>query len=135
MALALMKKGSNTEATRLFSDLDWRRPTDMGILGFVAAWKMMITFVKSEDGDAWVTSASEAVYSAAGKLRVWIGDKKIPKVGVEKRDCKKIITFCTDLQAKLAGMDRCVQEGEKDDGYCSGGSAKEVHVLQAQESR
>ncbi|TGZ81596.1 hypothetical protein EX30DRAFT_249864 [Ascodesmis nigricans] len=128
MALALMKKGSQEEATRLFSDLDWRRPTcataSMGLLGFVAAWKTLTTFVSSESID-WANTAGEAVDRAAAKLRIWIGDKKTLKLGVAKTDCKKIIDFCNGLQKQLAG----IEANNTDDGYCSGSNTTEVAIM------
>lgn len=131
MALALMKKGSHEEATRLIGDLDWRRPScvtaSMGLLGFVAAWKTLTTFVSSESID-WINTAGESVDRAAAKLRIWIGDKKIPKAGVAKADCKKIIDFCNGLQKQLAG----IENSTGDDGYCSASSAKDVVIVPAQ---
>lgn len=117
MALALMKKGSCDQATRLFSDLDWRKQANkngLGLLGFVAAWKTLTTFV-SLDKD-WASDAGESIDHAAAMLRIWIGDKKIPKFGVSRGDCKRVIDFCNSLQRKLAGL-----EGDGDDGYVSGG--------------
>jgi hypothetical protein len=117
MALALMKKGSCDQATRLFSDLDWRKQANkngLGLLGFVAAWKTLTTFV-SLDKD-WANDAGESIDHAAAMLRIWIGDKKIPKFGVSRGDCKRVIDFCNSLQRKLAGL-----EGDGDDGYVSGG--------------
>ncbi|KAF8251207.1 hypothetical protein K440DRAFT_596424 [Wilcoxina mikolae CBS 423.85] len=118
MALALMKKGSRDQATRLFSDLDWKKQADkngLGLLGFVAAWKTLTTFV-SLDAD-WANDAGESVDGAAAMLRIWIGNKKIPKFGVSRGDCKSVIDFCYSLQSKLAGF-----EGGGDDGYVSGGT-------------
>lgn len=126
MALALMKKGSREEATRLFSDLDWRRHSSgdfragLGLLGFVASWKTLTTFVKSDEH--WAMDAGDSVEHAAAMLRVWIGNKKIPKFGVSQKDCKHIINFCHALQKKLAGLD-----GEGDDGYVSGGPDVDGH--------
>ncbi|KAF8545377.1 hypothetical protein BDD12DRAFT_800441 [Trichophaea hybrida] len=117
MALALMKKGSRDQATRLFSDLDWKKQADkngLGLLGFVAAWKTLTTFV-SLDAD-WANDAGESVDGAAAMLRIWIGDKKIPKFGISRGSCKHVIDFCNSLQRKLAGLG-----GDGDDGYVSGG--------------
>lgn len=117
MALALMKAGSREQATRLFTDLDWQRQTEkneLGLLGFVAAWKTLTAFV---DWDAdWATDAGDSVDRAAAMLRIWIGDKRIPKSGVSTRDCRHVINFCNSLQKRLAGL-----EADGDDGYVSGG--------------
>jgi hypothetical protein len=116
MALALMRNGSRDEATRLFSDLDWQRQADkngLGLLGFVAAWKTLTTFV-NWDRD-WAKDAGDSVDCAAAMLRIWIGDKKTPKFGVSRSDCNRVIDFCNSLQKKLAGL-----EGDNDDGYVSG---------------
>ena len=94
--------------------MDWRRQTGLGLLGFVAAWKTLTMFVEL-DAD-WPTDAGDSVDKAAAMLRIWIGDKKIPKSGVSTRDCKHVINFCNTLQKQLAGLG-----AEGDDGYVSGG--------------
>ena len=117
MTLALMKKGSRDQATRLFSDLDWQRQTDkngLGFLGFVAAWKTVTTFVRWDED--WATDAGESVDRAAAMLRVWIGDKRIRQLDVPRGDCKRVVDFCHKLQKKLAGF----EEADGDDGYVSG---------------
>ncbi|KAI5793203.1 hypothetical protein EDC01DRAFT_89639 [Geopyxis carbonaria] len=129
LALTLMQQGSRTEATRLFAELDWRRqsgpgPDALGLLGFVAAWKTLTTFVASDAG--WADAAPECVDRAAASLRIWIGDRRIPKAaGVARDDCKRIIGFCNALQRRLAGLD-----ADGDDGYVSGSAqaAETKHV-------
>ena len=118
MALALMRNGSRDQATRLFCDLNWKQKPNksgLGLLGFVAAWKSLNTFVGSDE--KWASDAGDNVDRAAAMLRVWIGDKRIPKFGVSRADCKRIIDYCNSLQKKLAGL-----EEEADDGYVSGSS-------------
>jgi len=122
MALALMKKGNVSEATRLFSDLDWRRQgtvaSSMGMLGFVAVWTTLTTFVQQQD---WVSQAGESVDCAAAMLRIWMGDRKIQKPGVARADCRRVIDVCNELQRKVAGMEpSCASGAVKDDGYVSG---------------
>lgn len=118
MALALMRNGARDQATRLFCDLNWKQKANkngLGLLGFVAAWKTLSTFVGRDV--AWAGNAGDSVDRTAAMLRVWIGDKKIPKFGVSRSDCKRIIDFCNSLQKRLAGL-----EGDGDDGYVSGGA-------------
>jgi hypothetical protein len=120
MALALMKKGSRSEALQLFSDLDWRHQASgnakngLGLLGFIACWKTLTYFVASDK--RWAADASDSVDRAAAMLRIWIGDKKIPKkADVSREDCKRVIDFCNSLQKQLAGF-----SDDADDGYVSG---------------
>ena len=122
MALALLKKGNVTEATRLFGDLDWRAgdvAANFGLLGFVASWKTLTTFV-GEDAE-WAKDAGENVNRAAGMLRVWISDRKVGRLGVANRDWRRVVDFCLGLQRKVAGMEAV--EGV-DDGYVSGKGEK-----------
>jgi hypothetical protein len=115
MALWLMKTGSRAEATRLFTALDWKqqqRYDRLGLLGFVSAWKTVTMFTEW-DAD-WAKDAGQAVDDAAGMMRLWIGDKRIPKFEVTRTDCMRIIDFCCGLQKKLAGLG-----GDEDDGYVS----------------
>lgn len=131
MALTLVKKGSWDEAIRLFGDMDWQpQKTDLGLLGFVAAWRTLTVLVGGPD-TKWVTSkdTGDSVDRAAAMLRIWIGDKKIPKFGVSREDCKRVIDFCNSLQKRLAGLETDEDSGrDGDDGYVSGGT--EVGVME-----
>lgn len=118
MALALMRKGSAGQATRLYCELDWQRHADrnkLGLLGFISCWRTLATFVNLDPN--WARDAGDAVEECAAMLRIWIGDKKIPKFGVSRSDCKRIIDFCNSLHKKLAGL----PGDREDDGYVSGG--------------
>lgn len=127
MALNMLSNGRREGATRLFNDFDWRRQSsgaissDIGLLGFVAIWKTLNTFVSSDEN--WVKEAGESVDRVAAVLRIWIGDRRMRgarKILVGHNDCKRVIDFCNGLLRRLAGL----EEGS-DDGYVSGSGAVE----------
>ena len=82
-------------------------PTNLTLLGFTAAFKLMESIHGHNEVAVSCTTALEKL---AGKLRIWIGGKDGEKSGLDKEIKKAMVERCLSITKHITGM-------EKDAGY------------------
>ncbi|TVY48586.1 Sterol regulatory element-binding protein [Lachnellula occidentalis] len=82
-------------------------PTDLTLLGFTAAFKLMESI---QAHDKVATSCTNALEKLAGNLRIWVGGKDGEQSGLDKDIRKEMVERCQGTMKRIQGM-------EKDAGY------------------
>ncbi|TVY42849.1 Sterol regulatory element-binding protein [Lachnellula subtilissima] len=82
-------------------------PTNLTLLGFTAAFKLMESI---QAHDMVAVSCTNALEKLAGNLRIWVGGKDGEQSGLDKDIRKEMVERCLGTTKRIIGM-------EKDAGY------------------
>ena len=82
-------------------------PTNLTLLGFTAAFKLMESI---QAHDMVAASCTNALEKLAGNLRIWVGGKDGEQNGLDKDIRKEMVERCLGTTKRIIGM-------EKDAGY------------------
>lgn len=108
IAMAHLQRFPNPEHTkRAYSIINYLPPSQLSLLGFVAAFKLMRTFAehKVAAGDC-----RRALENVAGTLRIWIGGRKGIESELSRDSKERVVERCLAVTKQCVGM-------EGDTGY------------------
>ena len=79
------------------------RPTNLSLLGAIAAFKLMETL--HEHGDACENWA-HILEHLASTLRIWVGGAEGSKSGLKRATRERVVERCISITRKLIGMEK-----------------------------
>ncbi|KAI9813470.1 MAG: hypothetical protein M1827_004146 [Pycnora praestabilis] len=87
---------------------------NLGILGFVSAYRLLTTVVRD---DELANQVKQGVEHAAGALRVWVGGELGRSSGLRKSTRAQLVEECLSISRKMIGLNDTGDES--DAGYAS----------------
>jgi hypothetical protein len=98
----LERSPSSATPTSAFSTNDIR-PTDLGLLGFVAAFKLIETLL---DHKVAYVNCSHILDNLASTLRIWIGGAEGRKSGLRRETRERVVKKCISIKKKMISMEK-----------------------------